>query len=78
MRLSICITLRDRTKLLVEKMDELLTMDYDPKLLEICVTDGGNSPELRDALRAYAPRFAQCKYARSERRTLRTLEQSGM
>ena len=70
MRLSICITLRYRTKLLVEKMDELLTMDYDPKLLEICVTDGGDSPELRDALRAYAPRFAQCKYARSELRTL--------
>ena len=27
MRLSICITLKDRTKLLVEKMDELLAMD---------------------------------------------------
>jgi hypothetical protein len=68
--MSICITLKDRTALLVGKLDELLGMDYDPKLLEICVTDGGDSQELRDALADYAPKFAQCKYAKSERRVL--------
>jgi len=70
MRLSVCITLKDRTKLLVEKMEELRSMNYDPKLLEICVTDGGDSQELRDAMKFYSRYFLQCKYARSERRSL--------
>ena len=70
MLMSVCITLKNRTRLLVDKMEELLHMEYDPKKLEICVTDGGDSQDLRDALKAYAPRFAQCKYARSERRRL--------
>jgi hypothetical protein len=67
MKMSVCITLKDRARLLEDKIKELLAMDYDPKLLEVCVTDGGDSQEIRDMLWSYAPQFCQTKYARSDR-----------
>jgi hypothetical protein len=68
--LSICITLRNRAGFMKGKLDELLAMDYDPKLLEVCVTDGGSTDGITDLLRAYAPRFGQIKYALSDRSRL--------
>jgi len=70
MRMSICITLKNRAKLLAVKLAELLRMDYDPKNLEICITDGGSNDGLTALLKAYAPRFAQIRYARSDRSKL--------
>jgi hypothetical protein len=69
-KLSICITQKDRTPMLVNKLQELLTQDYNPKDLEICVTDGADDEELRCVLRAAAPQFDQIKYAFSDRKAL--------
>jgi len=53
-----------------EKLEELLTMNYDPKRLEICVTDGGSSDNLVEVLKSYAGKFLQIKYAISDRSAL--------
>jgi len=69
-KISICITLKDRTALMQDKLQELLLQDYNPKNLEVCVTDGGDSKELREVLKAAAHKFDQIKYAFSDRSAL--------
>lgn len=69
-KISICITLLDRLVLMQAKLEELRRLNFDPKRLEICVTDGGNSDELRKMLQGYAKHFFQIKYAFSDRSEL--------
>jgi len=68
--MSVCFTLKNRAKLMEGKLQELLTMKYDPKKLEICVTDGYSTDGLVDILKQYAPKFMQVKYAISDRSAL--------
>lgn len=67
---SICITLKNRAEFMRGKLDELLTMQYDPKHLEICVTDGGSTDGLVQVLEKYAKKFCRIKYAISDRSRL--------
>jgi glycosyltransferase involved in cell wall biosynthesis len=45
------------------KLEELANMNYDPKEIEICVTDGYSTDGLVDLLKSYAHKFCQIKYA---------------
>lgn len=53
--------------MLQDKLQELASLAYDPKRIEVCVTDGGDDPELREVLKAAAYKFDQIKYAVSDR-----------
>ena len=70
--ISICITQKSRTELLRKKLQELATMEYDPKLLEVCVTDGNMNQDdgLQELLQEHAHNFLQIKYALSDRAAL--------
>ena len=68
--LSVCMTLKNRAKFVAGKLAELQQMNYDPKKLEICVTDGGSTDGLKGVLQAAAPHFYQVKYAVSDRSAL--------
>lgn len=68
--ISICITLRNRASLMRGKLEELCTLDYDPKQIEICVTDGFSTDGLKDVLLEYVDRFYCIRYALSDRNVL--------
>lgn len=55
---------------MADKLQELATMNYDPKKIEVCVTDGYSTDKLVDVLKAAAPIFYQVKYAKSDREAL--------
>ena len=65
--MSVCFTLKNRASFMKGKLNELKQMTYDPKKLEICVTDGGSTDGLKDTLKAFVPDFFQIKYAISDR-----------
>jgi len=69
-KISVCITLMNRHDFMVGKLLELRTMNYDPKLLEICITDGGSTDGLLALLKQEAHHFGQIKYALSSRSAL--------
>jgi len=52
------------------KLEELLKMNYDPKNIEICVTDGYSTDDLVPILKEYSHHFDQVKYALSDREAL--------
>lgn len=52
---------------MVDKLQELTTMDFDMKKIEICVTDGYSTDGLVDILKPAASIFYQIKYAKSDR-----------
>lgn len=70
MKFSVCITLKNRAEFMDMKLRELRSMNYDPKKLEICVTDGNSTDNLKDVLKANAKYFDQIKYAISDRSKL--------
>jgi len=68
--LSICMTVKNRAGFMKGKLDELQRMNYDPKKLEICVTDGNSTDDLVGVLKKASPHFFQIKYAISDRTEL--------
>jgi glycosyltransferase involved in cell wall biosynthesis len=64
------MTLKNRAKFMVGKLEELANQDYDPKKIEVCVTDGGSTDNLVEVLKASAHKFHQIKYAISDRSAL--------
>lgn len=70
MKISVCITLKNRANFMRQKLDELRTMNFDPKQLEICVTDGNSTDGLKAVLQEKAKYFDQIKYAVSDRSKL--------
>lgn len=69
-KISVCITIKDRTELMIGKLRELVGLDFDPKRMEVCVTDGADDSVLRSTLMAWAHEFDRIKYAVSDRTAL--------
>ena len=61
---------KNRASFMRSKLDDLLRMDYDPKDIEICVTDGYSTDGLVEVLKDYVRHFHQIKYAISDRSVL--------
>lgn len=70
MKISVCFTLKNRAEFMRMKLEELRNMDYDPKQLEICVTDGFSTDDIQTVLKNYAKYFDQVKFAFSNRAKL--------
>lgn len=65
--ISVCMTMKNRAGLLAGKLANLLTMNYPPEQLEVCILDGGSSQDLLAVLRSYKGRFGRIIYARGNR-----------
>ena len=70
MKLSVCITLKNRADFMRGKLDELCAQDYPTKDIEVCVTDGGSTDGLIDLLKSRAHQFDRITYAVSDRSKL--------
>jgi glycosyltransferase involved in cell wall biosynthesis len=70
MKLSVCITLKNRAEILRDKLVELDQQTFPSEDIEVCVTDGGSSDGLLELLEEFAPRFDRITYARSDRDAL--------
>lgn len=68
--ISICMTIKNRARFMQDKLDELAGLTYDPKSIEVCVTDGYSEDNLVEILKRNAKRFQQIKYAISNRDAL--------
>jgi len=68
--LSICITLKNRAKLLDAKLHQLQYQDYDLNKVEICITDGYSTDNIIEVIEKWQDKFYQIKYAISDRSVL--------
>lgn len=65
--MSICVTLCNRASYVETLIKNILQQDFDAKRLELCITDGNSTDDLKEVLAKYSERFAQIKYAISDR-----------
>jgi len=68
--ISICFTLRNRAWYLDKKLQQILLQNYDPKKIEICITDGYSDDNIMEIINKWYGYFYQIKYAISDRKTL--------
>lgn len=69
-KLSICITLKNRAAFMQGFIDGLKHQDYSLKNVELCITDGFSTDNIKEVLQENAHLFYQIKYAISDRSVL--------
>lgn len=69
-KISICITLRNRAGLLDGYMEDLKRQNYDLKDVEICISDGNSTDNLKEVMQKHASTFGSMKYGLSDRSRL--------
>ncbi len=69
-KISVCITLKNRAKLLDRKLLNLVRQRYDPKQIEICISDGKSDDNILQVIDKWYKIFYQIKYAISDRSVL--------
>jgi len=68
--ISLCITLKNRAKLLDIKLNNIKNSNFDTKQIEVCISDGNSSDNLKEIIEKWYKEFYQIKYAISDRTIL--------
>jgi glycosyltransferase involved in cell wall biosynthesis len=66
MKVSICMTLKDRAELLRWGLESIAKQDYDHRKIEICILDGGSKDKLFNLIDRFSDQFV-FKYAVEDR-----------
>ena len=69
-KMSICITLKNRADFLDGYLKDLKRQNYDLKNIEICISDGNSTDNLKEVMKKHANTFGLMKYGLSDRSKL--------
>jgi hypothetical protein len=68
--ITIAMTLKNRAEFIDDKFENILYQDYDPKKIEISITDGYSDDDIYRKITKWYKRFKRILYARSDRSVL--------
>ena len=67
---TIAITLKDRAALLDKKFQDILLQNYDQKKIEVSISDGYSTDNIKKVIEKWYKHFFQVRYAKSDRSVL--------